>query len=249
MHAHTAASAPPASGLFLAFEGVEGAGKTTQVRLLSEHLRARGFTVVVAREPGSTPLGERIREATLNDAALAIPARSELFLMLAARAAFVDQVVRPALTEGSVVIADRFELSTLAYQGWGRGLPLEEIRRCNALATDGLAPAATLLLDVEPEEGARRQRAAGKDPDRMESEEADFHRRVAAAYRALADQIPGVVRIDGRGSAPAVHARVLSALSRDFAETFPHGGFITSEQLDSPRGPDSPSSQVASEAE
>jgi dTMP kinase len=244
-----ARSVPVAPGLFLAFEGVEGAGKTTQVRLLAEHLRGQGLPVVVAREPGSTPLGERIRETTLNDAVLAIPARSELFLMLAARAAFVEQVVRPALAGGTVVIADRFELSTLAYQGEGRGLPFEDIRRCNALATGGLAPDATLLLDVDPDEGARRQRAAGKALDRLESEDADFHRRVARAYRSLAVAIPGVIRIDGRGSTSEVHGRVLMALASSFAETLPAGRFITGEQFGSPAGPGSPSSQVASEAE
>ncbi len=143
--------APAARGLFLAFEGVEGSGKTTQVRLLSDHLRARGREVVVAREPGSTPLGERVRETVLADLGLRVPARSELFLMLAARAAFVEQVVLPALDAGRVVIADRFELSTLAYQGKGRGLPLEEVRGCNRFATGGVAPDATLFLDLDAE--------------------------------------------------------------------------------------------------
>jgi dTMP kinase len=124
-------------GLFLAFEGVEGAGKSTQVALLAEHLRARGREVVVAREPGSTPLGERVRSLVLDHDELGIPGRSELFLMLAARAAFVEQVVRPALARGAVVLADRFELSTLAYQGAGRGLPVDEIVRCNGFATAG----------------------------------------------------------------------------------------------------------------
>ncbi|HEX2189412.1 MAG TPA: dTMP kinase, partial [Longimicrobiaceae bacterium] len=121
------APTPAPRGLFLAFEGVEGAGKTTQVRLLAEALRAAGNRVTVAREPGSTPLGERVRETVLADLGLGVPPRSELFLMLAARAAFVEQVVRPGVAAGKVVIADRFELSTLAYQGAGRGLPLDEV--------------------------------------------------------------------------------------------------------------------------
>src|SRR5688500_19849949 len=107
-------------GLFLAFEGVEGSGKTTQAARVAEHLREQGIPVIVAREPGTTPLGERVRELVLDAPELSIPARSELFLLLASRAAFVDQVVRPALQEGKVVVADRFELSTLAYQGAGR---------------------------------------------------------------------------------------------------------------------------------
>ncbi|HET6763587.1 MAG TPA: dTMP kinase [Longimicrobiaceae bacterium] len=208
------ASAP--RGLFLAFEGVEGSGKTTQVRLLADVLRAQGADVVTAREPGSTPLGERVRETVLMDVSLSVPARSELFLMLAARAAFVDQVVRPAVERGAVVIADRFELSTLAYQGAGRGLELERVRACNAFATAGLEPDATLLLDLEPEEGARRQRAEGKDPDRLEREDPGFHLRVARGYRELADRVPGVIRVDAEGTPADVHGRILAALRGRF---------------------------------
>jgi dTMP kinase len=140
------------TGLFLAFEGVEGSGKSTQVELLAEPPAAAGREVVVAREPGSTPLGERIRSLVLDQHELGIPGRSELFLMLAARAAFVDRW-SPRARRGAVVIADRFELSTLAYQGAGRGLPVEEIVRCNRFATSGLAPDATILLELEPGRG------------------------------------------------------------------------------------------------
>src|SRR5690606_5614802 len=166
----------PAGGLFLAFEGVEGSGKSTQAGLLAESLRSAGMEVLLAREPGTTPLGERVRGIVLDSASLEIPPASELFLMLAARAAFVRQVVRPALEAGSVVISDRFELSTLAYQGAGRGVPVEEIRRANRLATGGLSPDATILLTLDPEEGVRRQEAAAKRRDRMEREGIDFHR-------------------------------------------------------------------------
>jgi dTMP kinase len=222
--------APP-RGLFLAFEGVEGSGKTTQVRLLAEHLRARGLDVVTAREPGSTPLGERVRETVLMDVSLAVPARSELFLMLAARAAFVDQVVRPAVERGAVVIADRFELSTLAYQGAGRGLELDRVRECNRFATAGLAPDATLLLDLDPEEGARRQRAEGKDPDRLEREDPGFHLRVARGYRELADRVQGVLTVDAVGSPEQVHGRVLAAL----AGRFPHAAGLAEPVPAAPR--------------
>jgi dTMP kinase len=230
------ASAAPRHGLFLAFEGVEGAGKTTQVRLLAEVLRAHGLRVTVAREPGSTPLGERVRETVLADLGLRVPARSELFLMLAARAAFVEQVVLPAVRRGEVVIADRFELSTLAYQGAGRGLPLAEVRACNRFATGGVAPDATLLLDLDPEEGARRQAEAGKDRDRMEREEAGFHRRVAAGYRELAREVEGIVRVDAAGTEQEVHRRVVAAVASRFPETFPGDGFINGEHGTSSRG-------------
>lgn len=214
------------SGLFLAFEGGEGSGKTTQVALLAEHLRGRGVEVVVAREPGSTPLGERVRATVLGDVGLHVPARSELFLMLAARAAFVEQVVLPALAGGRVVIADRFELSTLAYQGAGRGLPLREVRECNRFATGGVAPDATLLLDLDPDEGERRQQAAGKAPDRLEQEDRDFHARVAAGYRELAREVEGIVRVEARGEPAEVHRRVLEELARLFPETFGGAGFM-----------------------
>lgn len=202
-----------AAGLFLAFEGVEGSGKSTQVRLLADALRAAGVETVVAREPGSTPLGERVRATVLGDVGLEVPARSELFLMLAARAAFVEQVVLPAVRAGRVVIADRFELSTLAYQGAGRGLPLDEVRACNHVATGGVRPDVTVLLELDPAEGALRQRAAGKEADRLEREAAAFHRRVADGYRDLADRVEGLVRVDAHGDVQTVHRRILHALS------------------------------------
>jgi dTMP kinase len=226
-----AGSEPPSDGgvrggLFLAFEGVEGSGKSTQATLLATHLREQGVPVVHAREPGSTPLGERIRALVLNDASVQIPPLSELFLMLAARAAFVEQVVRPALAENRVVISDRFELSTLVYQGVARGLRLDDVTLCNRIATTGLSPHATLLLEVTPEEGILRQLAAGKRPDRMEGEGRDFHERVARGYVELAASIEQVIRIDARGTVEEVRARVLSALGDRFPETFAGTGFI-----------------------
>ena len=213
-----------ARGLFLAFEGVEGSGKSTQARLLAEHLRGSGVPVVLAREPGTTPLGERVRSLVLDQTELGVPAASELFLMLAARAAFVEQVVRPGLDAGAIVIADRFELSTLAYQGAGRGLPVEEILLCNRLATGGLSPDANVLLELEPEEGARRQAEAAKRRDRMEREESDFHRRVALGYRELAGSVPRILGVDARGSVAEVQQRVMRALAGRFPETFSPGG-------------------------
>jgi dTMP kinase len=214
-------SSAPRRGLFLAFEGVEGAGKSTQVRLLADYLQHRGVEVTVAREPGSTALGERIRETTLNDPDLVIPTRSELFLMLAARAAFVEQLVTPALESGNTVLADRFELSTLAYQGMGRGLPLEQIRACNAFATGGISPDATVLLDLDPEVGARRHGSAGKVFDRLERETADFHARVAQGYREFASSVQGLVRVEASGEIQEVHRRVVAALAAKFPRNFP----------------------------
>lgn len=207
-------------GLFLAFEGVEGSGKSTQAGLLAEALRASGARVTLAREPGTTPLGERIRGIVLDAAELEIPGRSELFLMLAARAAFVDHVVRPALEAGHVVISDRFELSTLAYQGAGRGVPVEEIRRANALATGGLSPDATILLTLPAEEGALRQERAAKRRDRLEREGLEFHQRVARGYEELAGWVAGIVRVDAEGTIEEVRRGVWAALRDRFPETF-----------------------------
>jgi len=212
------------AGLFLALEGVEGSGKSTQAKLLADHLKERGLEVVLAREPGSTLLGERIRSLVLEEGALGITARSELFLMLAARAAFVEKVVLPAIAAGRVVIADRFELSTLAYQGAGRGLPLVEVMDCNRLATGGVTPDATILLDLPPEVGARRQMEAFKSRDRMEREGTEFHLRVAEGYARFAARLPGLSRVDAMGTVEEVQGRILIALGSRFPETFRWSG-------------------------
>lgn len=235
------------SGLFLAFEGVEGAGKSTQVRLLLEHLTRCEVPAIAAREPGFTPLGERIRSTVLDDVDLHIPAESELFLMLAARAAFVEQVVRPALDARRTVIADRFELSTLAYQGAGRGLPLDDVTRCNRLATGGLEPDATILLRISPEEGFERQSAAGKQRDRLEREGKAFHERVARGYDELATRVRGVIAVDASGSVEVVHRRVLSALADRFPETFPLDGVTNQRHRGSDSEPGSSISQAVAE--
>lgn len=214
------------AGFFVAFEGVEGSGKSTQAALLAKHLRACGRRVRLAREPGSTPLGERVRETALRDPDLLIPARSELFLMLAARAAFVEEVVNPERAAGGVVIADRYELSTFAYQAGGRGLPFDQVRECNRFATGGVTADATLLFDLPVDEGRRRQAGAGKRPDRMEREAADFHARVAAAYRRLAGEHPGVIVIPAGGDPAGVHRGVLAELGERFPETFPSARVI-----------------------
>jgi dTMP kinase len=205
--------------LFLVLEGVEGSGKSTQAGLLSEWLTGVGIPHVLTREPGGTRVGEEIRRALLHGGE--VPARTELLLMVAARAAFVDQVVRPALERGEVVIADRYELSSLAYQGYGRGVPLGEVRRVNRFATGGLRPDLTIVLDIEPQEGAARRQRAGAAADRIESAGDAFHREVARAYRLLSDQEPGIAVIAGDAPPEAVHGRIRALLRDRFPETFP----------------------------
>lgn len=204
--------------MFIVLEGVEGSGKSTQARLLSEWLSARGIAHITTREPGGTRVGEEIRNALLHGGD--VPARTELLLMVAARAALVDQVVRPALSRGEIVISDRYELSSLAYQGYGRGVPLEEVRRVNAFATGGLAPDLTLLLDIEPAEGVARQVRAGAGPDRIERAGESFHRAVARAYRLLSTAEAGVAVVPAAGSVEHVQAEIRAVLGERFPETF-----------------------------
>lgn len=206
-------------GVFIALEGVEGAGKSTQVRLLEEWLRARGVEAVVTREPGGTTVGEEARRILLESEH--VTAETELLLMLAARSALVTEVIRPALESGRVVITDRFDLSTMAYQAYGRELPAAEVEAMNRFATGGLTPDVTVLLDVDPEVGSRRRGGTGRD--RIERAGVAFHRRVAGAYRLLAEGEDRIARVDGSDGPAAVHERVLAVLSARFPETFPMG--------------------------
>lgn len=206
---------------FIVLEGVEGAGKTTQIRLLSAWLTGAGVDHVTAREPGGTDVGEAIRDVLLAHRADGVPAETELLLMLGARAAFVRRVVRPALEAGTVVLADRFDFSTFAYQGYGRGLDLDAVRNLNAFATDGLVPDLYVILDLPVGEGARRQAREGGERDRIEGEGTAFLERVRAGYRALAEAEGRARTVDARGDAETVHRRLRALLGGTFPETFP----------------------------
>ncbi|MDX2194353.1 MAG: dTMP kinase [Gemmatimonadales bacterium] len=185
------------AGRFLVLEGPEGAGKSTLAASLAARLLAAGVTVVPVREPGGTPTAEAARDALLH-AEGDLPPEAELFLILAARADLVRRVIRPALAAGHLVLADRYDLSTLAYQVAGRGLDAGQVAAANALATGGLAPDLVLVLDVPPGVGAARQVAAGKQRDRLDRESDDFHARVAKAY--LAARGTTVQHLDGTRS-------------------------------------------------
>lgn len=194
--------------MFVTFEGADGSGKTTQAALLGERLAADGLEVVITREPGGTELGERIRELLLHAGDVSPWAEAALFA--ASRAQHVDEVIRPALEHGAVVVCDRYVDSSLAYQGIARGLGLEAVLELNLAAVGGLLPELTFLLLLDPAASAAR---VGGAPDRIEREDDGFHERVDAAYRELARRFPErIVVLDGRSDpvtiAEEVYGRV-----------------------------------------
>ncbi|MBR1921042.1 MAG: dTMP kinase [Kiritimatiellae bacterium] len=206
-----------ARGRFITFEGGEGCGKSTQALRLKDALEARGRRVVLTREPGGTRLAEQIR-ALLKDEREDPPCdRAELLLFLAARAQLVENVIRPALAAGAWVVSDRFSDSTFAYQGYGRGLPLEVIRVANDFACRDLRPDLTLLLDVDPATAAarmrRRERMANVPADRIERAGDEFHARLRAGFDELARASGGrIVKIDAAGTSDEVWERVWTSL-------------------------------------
>lgn len=177
--------------LFISFEGPDGSGKTTQARLLGEWLRQQGYEVVLTREPGGTAIGEQIRQVLHDRRNMEMDARTEILLYSASRAQLVAQCIQPALEAGHIVITDRYADSTMAYQGYGRGLELEILRVITAFATRGVLPDLTFYLDVTPEEGLRRRRSGGGEWNRLDAETLAFHYRVRAGYLELARSDPG----------------------------------------------------------
>jgi len=174
--------------MFITFEGIEGSGKSTQAKLLVEYLRGKGLNVILTREPGGVELSERIR-SILIETGLDISPRAELLLFLASRAQHTDGLIRPSLQKGHIVVCDRYIDASVAYQGYGRGLSIEMIKRLNDWATGGIRPNLTVLLDLSPEEGLERVRTS-KKMDRIEGENLEFHRRVREGYLEIARSDP-----------------------------------------------------------
>jgi dTMP kinase len=206
-------------GLFISFEGLDGCGKSTQMELLARALRDRGYVVLVTREPGGTSLGEAIRDMLLDPKHKGMSPRAEALLYAAARAHLVTEVIRPALEDGQVVLCDRYLDSSLAYQGYGRGLGIDAILTLNVWGTGGLFPDLTLFLDLD--DSIRSTRLAAV-PDRLEAEDDDFHRRVADGFRALLREHPHRIRrVDACGSADEVQERVRAVVEEEL-QLFSH---------------------------
>lgn len=206
-------------GVFITFEGIEGCGKTTQLRLLKERLEAAGERVTSTREPGGCPIADKMRAILLDAENSAITPLSELLLYAAARAQHVREVIAPALEQGGIVLCDRFTDATIAYQGHGRGLDLATIGQLNALATGGVEPELTVLIDCPVQVGlsralARIESTSGAREERFELESVLFHERVRAGYRALASAQPDrFLVIDGSGDVAQTQLLLNAALS------------------------------------
>jgi dTMP kinase len=213
-------------GRLIVFEGAEGAGKTTQIRILAERLTDAGIPCIGVREPGGTPVGDEIRDIVLHQDE-ELTGATEALLFMASRAELVAREIVPSLAKGNVMLVDRFFLSTYAYQIVGRGLPEPEVRAANRLATGGLVPDLTLLLDVHASHGLERADARGKR-DRIERSADDFHVRVTNAFRQFTDpawqdshpECGPIKLIDGTGDEATVHERIVSALVSAFPQPF-----------------------------
>jgi dTMP kinase len=187
-------------GVFITFEGIEGSGKSTQIAKLAEYLKARSLPVRLTREPGGTAIGDQIRKILLDPANNLVVPRAELLLYAAARAQHLEELIRPELEAGGIVLCDRFSDATLAYQGYGRGLDIELIRALDRITTSGIRPDLTILLDLDAAAGVGRARGRNRrdgleSEARFENEALAFHERVRSGYRALAGQEPGRYRI------------------------------------------------------
>lgn len=199
-------------GRFISFEGLDGSGKSTQLAALSRVLIARGLPVLTTREPGGTPVGEAIRRVVLNTEFSGMSARTELLLYLASRVEHVEQVIRPALTRGSVVLCDRFSEATLAYQAFGRGLPIDDVRALVEFGACGVEPDLVILLDLPVEDGLARVRERRAD-NRIDREAVAFHQRVRDGYLALAAQAPHRFKVcDARRPVEDLHRAIVATV-------------------------------------
>jgi dTMP kinase len=204
--------------LFITLEGPDGCGKTVQSKRLAEHLRSQGTNVLMTREPGGTAIGDQIRQVIMSLDNRQMDPRTEFLLFTASRAQLVKEVIRPHLEAGGVVVSDRFYDSSFAYQGYGHGMPLDELRTITAFATGGLRPDLTLLIDLSAEAGLARRKSGGHW-NRMDAYDLEFHQRVRAAYLDMARTEPDRWRtVDGDRSQDDVQADLQAAVEAFVAE-------------------------------
>lgn len=200
-------------GLFITFEGIDGCGKSTQRELLAQQIKQRGFEVVVTREPGGTPLGEGIRQLLVSDVSVHVAPTTELLLYVAARAQHVAELITPSLEAGRIVISDRYTDSTVAFQGYGRGLDPEMIEKLNKFATADLVPDLTIVFDIDPALARARldSRPVGGLLGAFDEQHADFHERMRAGYLKMAKEQPSRIQVvDAGGAVEETHSRVMA---------------------------------------
>ncbi len=205
---------------FITFEGPEGSGKSTQIKLLQNFFKDKGFETLVTREPGGTKPGDSIREVLIDKSSGNLEAETELFLMLAQRCEHLRKVINPALDAGKVVLCDRYFDSSVAYQGYGRGLGAEKVRKAHENFLGDFLPSITVLLQISPVEGLKRANHGGtKQLDRMECEKLDFHERVYDGYNKMAEMEPDrFIKVEAVGEPNSISKRIIEAILNKFPE-------------------------------
>lgn len=202
-------------GYFITFEGPDGAGKSTQIQLLNDYLKAEGWDTVLTREPGGTPIGEKIRSIILDVENREMNPIAEMLLYAAARAQHVSQLIKPALAKGKIVLCDRFVDSSIAYQGFGRELGVDMVEGVNHFALQGIVPDLTILFAIDPEKGLERGRTRHRGMDRLEKEQMDFHKKVYEGFISLSHKYPQRIRIiDANLEIEKIHESVVSEIQR-----------------------------------
>ena len=205
---------------FITFEGPEGSGKSTQIKLLQNFFKDKGFETLVTREPGGTKPGDSIREILIDKSSGNLEAETELFLMLAQRCEHLRKVINPALDAGKVVLCDRYFDSSVAYQGYGRGLGADKVRKAHENFLGNFLPSITVLLQISPVEGLKRANHGGtKQLDRMECEKLDFHERVYDGYNKMAEMEPDrFIKVEAVGEPNSISKRIIEAILNKFPE-------------------------------
>jgi dTMP kinase len=196
------------AGLYIAIEGLEGAGKSTAIQYVSDYLSEKDIPYIIVREPGSTEISEAIRTILKSSHHEAMAPNTELLLMYAARVQLIEEIIKPALLEGQCVISDRSELSTLAYQGYGRGISLDDIHALSKLALHGFQPNYTVFLDIPYALGLERAKQRNPERDRFELESSNFFERIYKGYQILIQDIAGLFKVDGTGSQAVVECEI-----------------------------------------